>query len=195
MINKRIIILAAISVTIMILLFVVFSIINRSTVTVVVDYENFSPISTSVTIDEESLAPQGGDVNVYTKRTNTGKHKVIVSGPTIESREFEVSTSFFENKEIAADGFNVLSAEEIAKGTYGVDSMSEIKVFNSKLFADNTWLAFSVGDGVGNGAIIVSRYELSEKVWVIVGEGTDLDFTSDELSEAPKDLRNYIYDL
>ena len=179
----------------MVFVFIIYTVIYRSSVSFVINNDKINPTSLVVKVNEDLITPVGSGAKSYKIDLNPGTHNLLVSGPTIETLNTEFTTSILENKELIIDNLVVKSAQDISSDLYNVESLSGFGVFSPRLYGDNTWIAFVVSDGIGNGSIIVGRYNSQITAWEIVSDGTDIDFTSPKLQTAPKELSRYISDV
>jgi hypothetical protein len=187
-----------ISALVLFILGVVFLLVNiffRSSVSVIVTYEGFNPKTTEVLVDGDLVVPEGPEANTYKANLRPGGHSVAVFGPTIKPNTIDFSTSILESKEVLVDNIEVLSAKQIAEDIYEIEPNSELSVFNARLFFNNSWIAFTVNDPTGNGAVVVASYNTVSKSWEIIGDGTDIDFSTNSFNEVPSDLKEYVNGL
>lgn len=163
-----------------------------TTSSVVIKLDDNSPIiGTVVKIDGEYLSPSGEGARSYIAKVGLGNHLIEVLAPKYKTVSTTIDTGFLSKKNVSVELLpeDSLSAEAIAKELY--QDVKDVKVSNARLYGDANWLTFSVSSAVKQSEIVtvVARYSPEESAWRVIDSGTSIDVLSDQIREAPLDLR------
>lgn len=120
-----------------------------------------------------------------------GSYTVYVTSPLTRPFETRAEVAGLTEEEVRPS-LSVLSSEELVRFVAEPNLTGDLRIVNSRLFENNTWMTVLVGSTSGQTDAFYNIYQYRDRVWTIFDSGTGLDLEESSDNGYPNSVVRYL---